>query len=350
MKYKLAVFIGRFQPFHNAHKSIVDMALEKAERVLILVGSSEEARSSKNPFTFEERSEVIRAIFPDACKVTIEPLPDNPYNEEGWIENVKTLVRKHSGWTDKLDNGIALVGHASDSSSYYLKHFPEWDFIDSGENVNDIHASKIRSILFDPFSKTIDRVLEYVPLQTSEFLKKFYNTDIFYKLKKEHSHVTFYCSGFGYPTIYVTADCLVKYRNKFLFIKRKSDYGNGLIAIPGGFVDQNETVLQSAIRELKEETKISVSVEDLAAYSKKVFLADYPSRDLRARIISQVILFDIPPYDVDGKNINISVQANDDAQDVLWLTVGNFYEKKQSEFFADHFHVINQIILGDMKK
>jgi bifunctional NMN adenylyltransferase/nudix hydrolase len=40
MKYDTIVFIGRFQPFHNAHLEIVKKALEQTNRLVILVGSS----------------------------------------------------------------------------------------------------------------------------------------------------------------------------------------------------------------------------------------------------------------------------------------------------------------------
>ena len=32
------VFIGRFQPFHNGHKAVVEAALEKAKEVIVVVG------------------------------------------------------------------------------------------------------------------------------------------------------------------------------------------------------------------------------------------------------------------------------------------------------------------------
>lgn len=57
MKYDALVFIGRFQPFHNGHRAIVDAAIEQAREVIIVVGSSFAARNIRNPFTFEERNE-----------------------------------------------------------------------------------------------------------------------------------------------------------------------------------------------------------------------------------------------------------------------------------------------------
>jgi cytidyltransferase-like protein len=40
-KYKLGMYLGRFQPFHNGHKAIVDKMLEECEEVVIVVGSAD---------------------------------------------------------------------------------------------------------------------------------------------------------------------------------------------------------------------------------------------------------------------------------------------------------------------
>lgn len=64
MKYDALVFIGRFQPFHNGHKAIVDAALKQAKEVIIVVGSSFASRNIRNPFTFDERRQMIKSVFP----------------------------------------------------------------------------------------------------------------------------------------------------------------------------------------------------------------------------------------------------------------------------------------------
>src|SRR6185312_17484078 len=49
-KADVAVLIGRFQPFHNGHAILLRRALETAPKVVVVLGSSFHARSSKNPF------------------------------------------------------------------------------------------------------------------------------------------------------------------------------------------------------------------------------------------------------------------------------------------------------------
>ncbi|NCV82699.1 MAG: NUDIX domain-containing protein, partial [Actinobacteria bacterium] len=65
-----------------------------------------------------------------------------------------------------------------------------------------------------------------------------------------------------YPPIFVTADAVVIQSGHVLMIKRRSEPGRGLWALPGGFVNANtdKSVEDAAIRELREETGITSSI------------------------------------------------------------------------------------------
>lgn len=76
-----AMFIGRFQPLHLAHKALFQKAMQEGKRVLICVRDGEV--NQKNPFTakqvkenieieyasFFEQGEVKVMIIPDICSV-----------------------------------------------------------------------------------------------------------------------------------------------------------------------------------------------------------------------------------------------------------------------------------------
>jgi cytidyltransferase-like protein len=62
-KFDYAVFIGRFEPFHNAHRSVIDKALTLADKVIVLIGSANKPRSTKDPFFHDERVVMIGSAF-----------------------------------------------------------------------------------------------------------------------------------------------------------------------------------------------------------------------------------------------------------------------------------------------
>lgn len=62
-KYKFALIIGRFQPFHIGHKEIVDAALKCSDRVLILVGSAQEHGTVQNPLPYIFRAQIIKTVY-----------------------------------------------------------------------------------------------------------------------------------------------------------------------------------------------------------------------------------------------------------------------------------------------
>lgn len=92
---KSALFVGRFQPFHNGHLSVVKMILERFERVIIVVGSAESEISEENPWTAGERVEMIwrslRAAKVDLARVLIIPVRDI-FDSARWVEHLNRYV------------------------------------------------------------------------------------------------------------------------------------------------------------------------------------------------------------------------------------------------------------------
>jgi 8-oxo-dGTP pyrophosphatase MutT (NUDIX family) len=60
--------------------------------------------------------------------------------------------------------------------------------------------------------------------------------------------------------------CVIFLRNDSILLLKRSNTGylDGSWAIPGGSLDPNETVVVSAIREMKEELNVSIKPEDLS--------------------------------------------------------------------------------------
>src|SRR5258708_5181040 len=95
-----------------------------------------------------------------------------------------------------------------------------------------------------------------------------------------------------------------------LLIKRRAWPYEGMWAIPGGFVNPDESLETAAKRELREET----ALEDV--YLEQLYTFGDPGRDPRTRVIT-VVYFAL----LDSERLQ--VRAADDAVDVGWFPVSN---------------------------
>jgi adenylylsulfate kinase len=68
---KYALFIGRWQPFHNGHKYLIDEALGKGENVCVAIRDTE--ISEQNPYGAEQRAEMIRRVYGGRVEIIVIP-------------------------------------------------------------------------------------------------------------------------------------------------------------------------------------------------------------------------------------------------------------------------------------
>ena len=102
MTSDLAVLVGRFQPFHNAHLELLTRALAIAPRVVVVVGSAFQARTPKNPFTWTERAEMIRLALPEADRARVRFLPVRDYYDQArWVRVVSESIVANDGHGNK---------------------------------------------------------------------------------------------------------------------------------------------------------------------------------------------------------------------------------------------------------
>lgn len=116
---------------------------------------------------------------------------------------------------------------------------------------------------------------------------------------------------YEYPRPMLTADCMVtNSRGEVLLVRRGNDPFKGCWALPGGFMEMDETIEHCAVRELEEETHLKVSEKDL----RLIGVYSAPGRDPRGRTVTAA-------YAVSGKWIEESGKiavAGDDAAEVRW--------------------------------
>ena len=89
------LLIGRFQPFHLGHLEALHFALSKVEKLWVGLGSSNKPPQKNNPFSAEERKEMILSSVDDSIKNKIEIyfIPDFD-NHQKWAENIDNIVPK----------------------------------------------------------------------------------------------------------------------------------------------------------------------------------------------------------------------------------------------------------------
>ena len=89
------LIIGRFQPFHLGHLNALRFALSKVDKLWIGLGSSNKPLQKNNPFSAEERKEMILSSIDESMKQRIQIyfIPDLE-NHIKWIELIDALVPK----------------------------------------------------------------------------------------------------------------------------------------------------------------------------------------------------------------------------------------------------------------
>ena len=135
---------------------------------------------------------------------------------------------------------------------------------------------------------------------------------------------------YKYPRLALTVDIIVflkeKEEVKILLIQRGRYPFEGKWALPGGFVDMDETIENTAIRELKEETGLSkVELKQFHAFSAI-------GRDPRGRTVS-VVFYGFTDSD------NCKIKGDDDARDAKWFSINNI-----PELAFDHNEIIEMAL------
>lgn len=335
--YKLSIVIGRFQPLHNEHVNLIAQAIALADHTLILMGSATEARSTKNPFDYWERWGMIDDHFGD--KVNVVPTSDYRYNNEVWADAIRTKVKsflKFKGLAIATKD-VCIVGHDKDASTFYLKLFPEVQVEPYNQGIQ-LSSTNIRHVMFGGRANGFSHEYKQVPPATSIMLAEAFGRPWFHKLYAEYQAAQAYRESWAaapFPPVFVATDNLVLTREQeIILITRKSEFGNGLLAMPGGYLDHDETVYAGALRELREETNIRS--ENVYSLGDPVMFDD-PGRSQRGRMLTHVFPWHLKAH------TRPEIVAGDDAATIERVAISEL-QLHQPKFFSDHFHIIYNML------
>lgn len=330
--YSTAVFICRAQPATNAHLFIVKQALEQADHVLIIIGSANQPRTIRNPFSFEERRSMFITSF-DAehleGRINFDKISDFPYNDSEWVAAVQKIVSYYTSATKP----IAIIGNIKNESSYYLNLFPQWEPIQVPD-FDEATQEELRDAFFLwGVTNTIRKMLSK---QIADIMLDVQMTVAYARLIEEYEHIKQYKLAWKqapYSPTFVTTDAVVIQSGHVLLIERRATPGKGLWALPGGFLNQDEYITVGMLRELSEETKIKVPTKVLAGsiYAQRVF--DHPTRSLRGRTITHAFALELQAGEL------ARVKGSDDAAKAKWFPISKVLEMEE-QLFEDHYAII----------
>ena len=339
-QYDLAIYIGRFQPFHVAHEKTIQQGLDIAENVLVLIGSAGGPRTIKNPWTYNERATMIHNTFQDE-RISTLPIKDKTYDDNQWITQVGEAVEDITKLKNVDPNKIAILGYDKDHSSFYLNYFPQWKFIEqplypsTGESVD---ATKIRQLIFNGDKEFVKGV---VSASVWKYIDITMYQAPFKQLFEEWKFVQDYIAQWAnspYEPTFTTVDGIVIQSGHILLVKRGEFPGKGLWALPGGFLNPKERIKDAVLRELREETglKVPTKVMQRAIDVQEVF--DDPGRSTRGRTITHAFRITLDPTQSLPK-----VKGGDDAAEAKWFPLSEVHNM-EGMLYEDHYHIIQHML------
>ncbi len=348
---ELVVIIMRSHIFHNGHLHLVKEGCKIANNVLILVGSVNRCRSEINPFSYDERVEMIRGALSgtETYKCQIKPLNDHLHIEYEWESEVQRIAHDHMMKLGlPLGSSIAIAGHIKDNSSYYIDSFIQWQQ-HHVDNLDNISATPLRNAYFGGNENWHYEVCNSVPDSTLLFLENFRETDDYTWLvdhiqavndfKKDYLHLP-------HGVNFVTGDALVTCGGHVLLVKRGSHPGKNQWALPGGFKEPGEYARNCILRELEEETDINVPPRALQqAYRGKTIFED-PKRDDRGDFTTHVgsfILTDSKLPKVKACNKPGMSKEQLETLEARWFPFAQV-RRMSKVLFADHYFIIQSML------
>lgn len=121
---KRGLYVGRFQPFHLGHLSVIKDILKEIDELVIVIGSAQYSHNVNNPFTAGERLVMVRKALEEAkidiSRVWVVPVPD-VHLHMMWVSSVE-------GYTPRFD-----VVYSNEPLTHRL-------FLEAGYNVKAIRS------------------------------------------------------------------------------------------------------------------------------------------------------------------------------------------------------------------
>lgn len=327
-QFDTAVLMGRFQPYHHGHAGLLRKALETAPRVVVVLGSAFAAPTPRNPFSAAERESMIRSTLdqPTNRRVAFHHQRD-VWDGARWASLVRSAVESMA------PGRTALVGYHKDSSSSYLDTFPDWTLIDAGRQ-GPLDATPLRERILSgsPWPEIEPGLRDHLDPAVLDRLREWSDAPLRRELAGDLAYLREYRSDWGKGP-FLSVNTIVRASGSILLVERRERPSRGAWAIPGGFLDPDERLLDGARRKLHAET--SLTVANWPTSREMIF--SHPDRSQRARIVTYAFLYEPPWIEIP------SPQGPDASESARWIPERELVAN-EDRFFEDHFHILDRML------
>ncbi len=162
------LYLGRFQPFHEGHRSVIEQLYEEVDELIIGIGSAERSHTNTNPFTCGERIEMIHLANPHPADTFIIPIPDIASNAK-WVAHTQAFVPRFN----VVYSNNPLVIQLFTEANYTVNRIPP-------VNRGDYQGTIVRERL-----RTDDNWGELVPLAVKDFLDEIHASERLSRIANE---------------------------------------------------------------------------------------------------------------------------------------------------------------------
>jgi len=343
---EIAVLIGRFAPFNRRHEQALRAALSIWRQVVVVITSAFQSPSPKNPFTWQQRADMIRLCLDDEEKERVKfvPVRDHHRDDRWAIEVATGAYRQTQGATDR--QFTVLDPRFEDAGEYRYdcpRNFPRWGHQPlpiAHRETAATDSATIRSVLLSVEGSAREAALAFledaVPEAVRHYLSAWWESPVRERLANETEWIRQYRKRWPAEQA-MTIDAVVICSGHVLLIERGEGPGAGLLAVPGGFLEKDERFYEGAKRELREETGLGYIGDGLDVAFVRAEVFDRPDRSMRARIVTVAHLFDLKSLPLPD------VQGRDDARHALWVPIADIVGMEDC-FFEDHFQILDHFL------
>ena len=159
-KYKVALIVGRFQPFHKGHRHLILEGLQAADKLIIGIGSINQDNQD-NPLNFDQVKMLLKKFFKqeelEDKLIGIYGIPDF-FNDKKWGDFVETelppfnVIIGNNDWTNRI---LKSLGYPIIEVPFFKRELYE------GRRIRD---------LFRTGKSWMSRVPKYLAVQTKKLL------------------------------------------------------------------------------------------------------------------------------------------------------------------------------------